>query len=1004
MQQLVHKNINHKGSTLLLLALWGLFSFLTFSCSASADKDGDEQKTSDTLLLHEVKAMGDCRMKSANRDFYLHKYKAEKLFNKLPDDIGSLSEKEQRDIIYAKSEYAFQLTDYLLQTGQYKEAQDVMRELSSDATFNLHTDTLQWLNYLYHQGKVEFMPVNVAEHKAQLIHGYDCLIECYMSATKQQILKYKALSMQQLSRYFLNREILNIIKEYDAASMRYVNEDGVADTLLAVSMAERATDVFLTLKDEYLLADSWRNLARCYFDGQQYEDAITCLNAALDNPVTLTVPDLRANISEQLSMCYAALDDKHLSDLYRNEYLDLQDSTRQDRMLEARAMELEESTNRIWILAASAFAVFVFLVIVTFVLRSMRNRKMRKNDLFKEAMEEKEEELNMLRLQYSNAQRSAVEQRARIAIIQGMLPLIDRMKNSTAAASSDSCTEEQRENCLTYAAELSEAIDRQNAMVTQWIKMRQGSIAPKIETVPVQDVFDVVMKSVTVLKRSNITLQVNPTEASVKADRVLTLFLVNTLIDNARKATPEGGTITLSCEENFDARYAEISVSDTGKGMTEEQCRSIGMAELKTKNGDELVATKGGGYGFGLVNCRGIINRYRKISSLFSICDFNAESTLGKGTTIRFRLPLVLKTLVLLFCLMFTNAIHAQSDADRLADSLYACNVDGRYADAMVFADSLQQLVKQDSTISVDIRLSMYNETAVAALALHQWKKYQANNYLYNKLYKEATTDDTLAEYCNTMERNKLFANITMAVMIVLIISLVPIFWFVYLRRILRYRANMNRQKGEMDEAIRLVRKEHDRLHIINNVMDNQLSSLKHETMYYPSRISRLVESGANAEDIYSTVAYYRELYALLAVNAMDSQMKSYSFSVRSCKMVDVIPSLDVDDDIRVLANEELMNYLVILLKRHNGGVMPKAVMSEERSGDCHSVDFLMDQSGITEQQILQLFSPDTHHADFLTMRQILRETGASAHRYATGIHAHYDNQQPIITISLPKA
>ena len=58
-------------------------------------------------------------------------------------------------------------------------------------------------------------------------------------------------------------------------------------------------------------------------------------------------------------------------------------------------------------------------------------------------------------------------------------------------------------------------------------------------------------------------------EAQVKADRVLTLFMLNTLADNARKFTSAEGQVIVSAIEA--EQYVEISVSDTGEGMTPEQ-------------------------------------------------------------------------------------------------------------------------------------------------------------------------------------------------------------------------------------------------------------------------------------------------------------------------------------------------------------------------------------------------------------------------------------------------
>ena len=63
-----------------------------------------------------------------------------------------------------------------------------------------------------------------------------------------------------------------------------------------------------------------------------------CLQDALErNKAINQAPDLIASIREQLSVVYAAVNDKQGSDFNRNIYLDLQEQTRQDRYLESRA-------------------------------------------------------------------------------------------------------------------------------------------------------------------------------------------------------------------------------------------------------------------------------------------------------------------------------------------------------------------------------------------------------------------------------------------------------------------------------------------------------------------------------------------------------------------------------------------------------------------------------------------------------------------------------------------
>lgn len=977
--------------------MWSLFLFLISSCDNSSKKSEEI-----SVAISEIHQMQRCRERAENKEFYLHQYKAEKILSRYRDDIQSLDDSLQHMMLHAESEYAFQITDYLLQIGKRIEAQEVMNELANNSTLNIHADTTQYLNFLYHQGMANFIPIRLTENKVGILRGYDCLTQCYILSTRKDYKKYRALSMLALSHYFRVEGILHIIKDFDAASVRYINEDSVADSLLAGNLAERSLNILLTMDSPYFIAEAWRQLAICYFNIGDTQHALECLNMAMANPAIDSLPDLKASISEQMSMSYAALDDKHMSDYYRNAYLDLQDSTRQDRQLEARAISLQEVTDKIWTLVWWSLGVFVFLCIITIVLVHMRRKKMRKYSETTEEIETMEEELARLRLQYSNALRAAVEQRSRIAIVNGMLPLIDRMKLAASRAKDENDTN------LQYISDLISGIEKQNTMLTQWIKLRHGSIEPKIETFSLSDIFNVISKNDKTFSRQGIALNIEPTDIKVKGDRTLTLFLINTIADNARKATPEGGKVTISALSHPTGNYAEICICDTGMGMEKDQLDHL--FEYKDINDDST--TNEGSHHFGLQNCRGIIDRYRKISSQFSVCTILAESTIGKGTTIRFRLPLVVKMLITLVMLSFNNVtttqatntttLSANNTIVQYADSLYNCNVQGHYDKALLYADSCLNIIRKDSTVSSDIRLSVYNETAVAALAMHQWQKYRINNYLYTQLYKECSADTTLTTYCATMERNEQQANYAMLLMLLLIVSLAPIFWFVYLRHVIKYRRNIRQQKTMLKEETRRVRKEFERIHLHNNIADNQLSTLKHETMFYPSRIQQQITMGADISEIQGTVTYYRDLYAMLSTKALNNTTSAFSFPVKAIPIDSVRNIRQAEGgNVSILINEELLSYLQLLLKRHNGNKAPEGTV-EEMKQNYIRISFDMPNLRLTQQQADNLFSPDTHNVDFLIMRQILRETGETSLHYGTGIILSQSMPTTTISITLP--
>ena len=168
-------NMNlHIGSTWLILAMWSLL--LCTSVIAAPQKGS---------IAYEVLQMDSCRMRADSKEFYLHKYN----FDKHIKD-ATPAERIQAQLIYA---------DYLLQMRQFKDARAVVDSVAPNVAY---TDSLLFLNYLYHLGKVSFIPVNIQKNKALLQKGYDALVQCYILSTRRKIDEYRALSMQALSMYF----------------------------------------------------------------------------------------------------------------------------------------------------------------------------------------------------------------------------------------------------------------------------------------------------------------------------------------------------------------------------------------------------------------------------------------------------------------------------------------------------------------------------------------------------------------------------------------------------------------------------------------------------------------------------------------------------------------------------------------------------------------------------------------------------------------------------------
>jgi two-component system NtrC family sensor kinase len=105
--------------------------------------------------------------------------------------------------------------------------------------------------------------------------------------------------------------------------------------------------------------------------------------------------------------------------------------------------------------------------------------------------------------------------------------------------------------------------------------------------------------------------------------------LLNLMV-NARQAMDGGGRLILRLSPAPGGRGVDLTVRDTGAGMTPEVMRRMFEPRFSTKDGPD--ETGKGGSGLGLAACREIVEAHRG--------RIRVESTPGKGTAVTIRFPL----------------------------------------------------------------------------------------------------------------------------------------------------------------------------------------------------------------------------------------------------------------------------------------------------------------------------------------------------------------------------
>lgn len=1058
------------------------------------------------LLVTDVQLMRLCQRQSKNKEFYDFHQKALTRLHRIEEEQDMLNPHQKKRMIYARSEYAIVTSTYFYYVGLTEPSRQA---LMSDSYDGIEQDTAQMMNYYYNIGAGGIIHQGTSEDISQA--EFDNLMRCYMLAYKGDYPYWIANSMQAISEHLQSPKMREFLISSNLPAMKYINVYMMPDSLLAGNLAQRSLEIFTHYGDVYQIAGAYRTLAESYWSLADYRSALICLQNALNkNKAINLAPDLVASIREQLSLVYSAMDDKPNSDNNRNVYLDMQEMTRQDRQLEARAEQLNKSSAQLnyWIAAVIFMIPLVSGLLFLFgymrrrndtrfpmekllePLESWKRENERRTALADDHYNEVMEAYEISKMHLQGSKRRNLEQRVKMSLVVSITPLIDRMMNEVRRLSAHNERPEVRKERYEYISELTDKINEYNSVLTRCIQMRQGELSLHIESFPLQSLFDMVMKSRMSFQLKGLTLDVEPTTDVVKADKTLTLFMMNTLADNARKFTQSGGVVKIYSRQTSD--YVEISVSDNGEGLTEDQQLHLfehkPLMEKRSTIDNESFVTSLRGNGFGLLNCKGIIEKYHKISSIFHVSIIAAESRKGEGSRFYFRLPKGIVKVALLFVLCTAASLKGGAypvsekisgkisgkvpgkidnviltEAGRYADSAYFSNINGHYARTLLFADTCrsflnkfylrmhpngksrmvristsssvpaeQQWLHENLPTNYNIILDIRNESAVAALALHDWSLYQYNNTVYTQLFREISADNTLSTYVKVMQRSESNKNVAVIVLILLLVSVFPAYYLLYYRYQIYYRfcidkinginaillkdipaeeklsrinkiwgdgirqyvsaahSALNSVVGQIKDALQQsiesessrqlnlemaedelhrTQYEHANLHVSNNILDNCLSTLKHETMYYPSRIRQLIDgSDDHLASIQELLDYYKQLYTILSAQGLRQ----------------------IRGNIRM--NDHMLQYLFEILRKNGGGPNFTRTVSD-LDAEYLLIRVPMPGLHLSRRQCEELFTFSSVNIQFLLCRQIVREIGESTNARRCGIQAVQDEQ-----------
>ena len=298
-------------------------------------------------------------------------------------------------------------------------------------------------------------------------------------------------------------------------------------------------------------------------------------------------------------------------------------------------------------LATILFAGLIGLLAIWYLTRTLRQiidtvRRFKEGDLQARVPEPNRTDLSVLAETYNNMADTIVanidelksvealrrelianishDLRTPLSIMQGYIETLQIKK--------DSLSEADRDRFLEIVHRSTEKLSHLIYQLFEYSKLEARQIEPQKEPFPISDLAHDVYEKYQHLaeaKGISIQLEIESKLPWVFADIGLVERVIQNLMDNALKFTPEGGSVTIVMAS--DDRAVSIAIRDTGPGIPEGELEHI--FERYTKASTGQAANQGAGLGLAIV---------KKIIEIHE-STIKVVSKPQQGTTFEFQLP-----------------------------------------------------------------------------------------------------------------------------------------------------------------------------------------------------------------------------------------------------------------------------------------------------------------------------------------------------------------------------
>lgn len=423
---------------------------------------------------------------------------------------------------------------------------------------------------------------------------------------------------RQAEQYYSTEDLYNLINLYTYYAEVFVNLDQQDS---AKYYFEKSLELNENFGDSQSVASCYTGLSKVYYAEGDYQKAEAYASKALDIIERFEQVFIEEVLYQSLYKIYLAEDNSKKAGEFFDKYLAIRDSTRAKAIV-SKLQEFEfkynlekaEKENETLISQNSAIekvnvqqkiiiALALTLMIIASVMVFNINKQRKKATLSKEA-------LSKLLTIISHDFRSP----------------LTTLKGFIGVAKSGALTPE--ESTMMFG-KLEQNIDNTLDLVENlllWSKENVNQLEPNFTEFDIEDVIDKnieLYNAAASFKKTTISKNVTG-DGNIYADKEMMTTVIRNLLSNAIKFT-DGGNITINVTAY--EKTITISVTDSGKGMTNEQ-----LAQLFTNPKTERGTKNEKGTGLGLMISYEFVKKHNST--------INVTSEVGKGSTFSFTLNL----------------------------------------------------------------------------------------------------------------------------------------------------------------------------------------------------------------------------------------------------------------------------------------------------------------------------------------------------------------------------